>query len=66
MTAPIYTTGARVSRITEEGEVTLFCYSIQRDISLQVSRNETKAWASRIGDYVTVQVLPEKLAEAMR
>lgn len=59
--AALLETGARVTSVNEEGDVALFCYSLARTFSFTVETKDVKAWAARIGDFVTIRVTAEKL-----
>lgn len=50
----IIRTGARVTRIDEEGYVGLFLYSHDATFSFKVADGTVKAWAGRLGDFVTI------------
>ena len=56
--------GARVSSVTEEGNVDLWCYEMGRSFELHVgTQDAARAWGARLGDFVTIQVLAEKYEE---
>ncbi len=63
MTLILKATGARVNHVDEEGEVSVFCYSIGRSYSFRVPPDEAKAWGALLGEYVTVQIVAAKYIE---
>ncbi len=54
--------GGRVTSVDEEGEVNVFLYSAQTNFTLNVGSGGAKAWGARVGDYLTIQILDQKLA----
>jgi hypothetical protein len=56
-------TGGRVSMVTEEGHVTVYCYSLQKTFEFQVVPCAgARAWGAMLGQYVTLTITDEKLA----
>lgn len=54
-------TGARINQVDEEGEVTVFCYSLGRSFSFRVDGNEeARRWGALLGKGITVQILDEE------
>lgn len=52
-------TGARVNRVDEEGEVDLFCFSLQRTFAFRVAPGEAAKWGALLGKALTISVHDE-------
>ncbi len=55
----LLSTGARVNRVDEEGEVELFCYALERTFAFRVAPAEASGWGAIIGRVLRVEVLDD-------
>lgn len=53
----LLTTGARVNRVDEEGEVELFCYSLHRTFAFRVDVKEAARWGALLGRAITITIV---------
>lgn len=54
--AEILLTGARVNKVDEEGEVSLYCFSLDRWFSFRVDPTEATRWGALLGKALVIRV----------
>lgn len=55
--------GARVNQVDEEGEVTVFSYTLGRSFHFHVAHNQAQAWGALLGKNITIEIIDEEFKQ---